>query len=232
MKNLLFALQKTTLIDYPGVVACTVFTYGCNFRCPFCHNPELVVYKPNPELLSEKEILTFLEKRQKILDGVVICGGEPLIHPEIINFIGKIKKIGYKVKVDTNGSHPEMIKKLLKKKLVDYFAMDVKNSLIMYDLTIGRKAEKKKILESIGLIKNSGVDYEFRTTFVPTLHSIEATEELGEMMKGVKRFSVQSFKPSKCVDKSFDCILPFTEKDLKAFKRIMEKYVDSVEIKG
>lgn len=237
MNNLLFALQKTTLIDYPGVVACTVFVYGCNFRCPFCHNPEFVSEKSGSDLLSEEEVMKFLKKRADILDGVVLCGGEPLIHSEIIPIIKKIKKLGYKIKVDTNGSRPDMIKRLLKERLVDYIAMDVKNSMIMYDMTAGKKVEKKKILESIKLIREAGdssgqIDYEFRTTFVPTLHSIESTEELGELLKGVKRFSVQAFKPSRCVDESFNFVPPFTEKEMKKFKKIMEKYVDNVELKG
>jgi len=232
MNKLRFALQKTTLIDYPGTVACTVFTYGCNFRCPFCHNPEFVNKEPDSSLLGESEVLQFLEKRKNVLDGVVLCGGEPLIHAEIIPFAKKIKKLGYKIKVDTNGSRPDMLKKLLKLGLVDYIAMDIKNSLIMYDMTSGIKVDKKKIIESVKLIMDCGVDYEFRTTFVPTLHSLESTKELGELVKGAKRFSVQAFRPSNCVDSFYNTVAPFTAKDLKGFKRVMERFVDRVDVKG
>src|SRR3990172_8063647 len=167
---ILGGFQKITLIDYPGKLATTVFTVGCNFRCPFCHNPELVDLKLVHNEESEKEFLAFLKKRKGKLEGVCITGGEPLIQPDIIDFIKKIKKLGFFVKLDTNGTRPDVLKKIIDAKIIDYIAMDIKNQLKFYDKTTGTKVDKNRIKLSVDLIMNSHIPYEFRTTAVPGLH--------------------------------------------------------------
>jgi len=159
--------QKLTLIDYPGKIATTVFTVGCSFRCPFCHNPELVLpdHFPAPNKM-EKEFFEFLKKRKGKIQGVCITGGEPTIQPDIIAFIKKVKKMGFLVKLDSNGTRPDILKKVIDGKLVDFIAMDIKNSLKKYSKTVGTKVDIERIKLSIELIMNSGIDYEFRTTVV------------------------------------------------------------------
>jgi len=168
---LIGGLQKVTLIDYPGKVACTVFLMGCNFRCPFCYSRELVLpeeIKKQPAI-SEKEFFDFLKKRKGLLEGVVLCGGEPTISKDLPEFCQKIKKLGYLVKLDTNGSNPKMIEKLIKERLIDYVAMDIKAPQNKYGFYSGNKADIKKIKESIDILKQGKIDFEFRTTVAPGL---------------------------------------------------------------
>ncbi len=188
-------LQKMTLLDYPGKIACTVFTYGCNFRCPFCHNAALVI-RENESQMSREEFFSFLKKRQGILEGVCITGGEPTLHKDLPEFIEKIKQLNYLVKLDTNGYNPEVLKKILDKKSVDYVAMDIKNSLSKYAVTTGLKSfDESKIIESINLIKNSGVEHEFRTTVLKSFHTYEDILSCAELTSDSKYF-LQQFKDS------------------------------------
>ena len=166
----IYGLQKMTLLDFPGHVACTVFLNGCDMRCPFCHNFELVDGTAKP-VMEEEELLSFLKKRTGLLDGVAFTGGEPCLHKDLPELMKKIRELGFAVKLDTNGLHPEMVQKLLEEKLIDYVAMDIKNSPRKYALTAGMKTvELDRIKETIALLMNSGIDYEFRTTVVHELH--------------------------------------------------------------
>lgn len=189
-------IQKLTLLDYPGLTACTIFMNGCNFRCPYCHNSSLVINSEFNEILNEDEILEFLKTRKGRLDGVCITGGEPLLQKDLIPFIKKIKDIGYKVKLDTNGYLTGKLKEILDLNLVDYVAMDIKSSITNYEKSIGLKMiNKENIQSSIDLIKNSNLEnYEFRTTVVKELHSLDDFKEIGEMLLGSKQYFLQQFK--------------------------------------
>ena len=190
-------LQKMTLLDFPGKVACTVFTGGCNFRCPFCHNALLVTKLPEKPDYTEDEILSFLEKRVGLLDGVAITGGEPLLNPDIADFIRKIRDMGYAVKLDTNGSFPERLKAIVGEGLVDYVAMDIKNRREKYAETIGFKnLDLSKIEESVEFLKSGAVDYEFRTTVVEQFHTVEDIRAAAEWISGAKRYFLQNFVDS------------------------------------
>lgn len=194
--------QKLTLIDYPGHLATTVFTVGCSFRCPFCHNPELVDRGSwNIEQDSKKkEFFKFLKTRIGKLDGVCITGGEPTIQPDIIDFIKKVKKLGYKVKLDTNGTRPDVVRKIIREKLVDFIAMDIKNHPGKYNKTTATKGDIDRIKLSVELIRNSGIDYEFRTTVVPGLHVEEDFKKIAKWLKGAKSYWLQRYRQSKILD--------------------------------
>lgn len=201
---LIGGLQKTTLIDYPGKIACTVFTLGCNFRCRFCSNPELVLpskIKKQPRI-SEKEFFAFLKEKRGLLDGIVLCGGEPTLNKDLPDFIKKIRKLGFLVKLDTNGSNPEMLKKLIKQKLIDCIAMDVKAPLTSqkYEAITGIKIDLGKIKKSMEIIKYSGIDGEFRTTVVPGIHTKEDIIQIAKDIAPAKKYFLQNFQPGKTVD--------------------------------
>ena len=193
--------QKVSLIDYPGRISAVVFTQGCNFRCPFCHNPELVDPERFADLIPEKEILSFLEKRRGRLDAVVITGGEPTMQPELIPFILHLKAMGYLIKLDTNGTHPDLLAQMLDRKLLDYIAMDIKAPLERYGAVTMTKTDHDRIRRSITLIMGSGTDYEFRTTAVKSLLAPEDLEEIGRLIPGAKRFVLQKFVPTKTLDR-------------------------------
>lgn len=188
--------QKLTLLDFPDNVACTLFTRGCNFRCPFCHNASLVTSLNLPEY-SEEEVLAFLKKRQGILDGVCITGGEPLLCPTLPGFIKKVKLLGYKVKLDTNGSFPEKLRELTEEKLLDYIAMDVKNSFEKYPLTTGCDSiDLSAIDKSITLLMEGNVRYEFRTTVCAELHTIDDIAAISRRIAGAEKYFIQNFVDS------------------------------------
>jgi len=193
--------QKLTLIDFPGVLATTVFTVGCSFRCPFCHNPELVLGgKSSVNDLAEKDFFKFLISRKGKLEGVCITGGEPTIQPDIVEFIRKIKNRGFLVKLDTNGTRPDVLRNILNEKLVDYVAMDVKNTPQKYDVTTGVKGDIERIKLSIELIRNQAPDYEFRTTVVPGLHIQKDILEIAKWLKGSKKYFLQPYREIKILD--------------------------------
>ena len=185
--------QKNTLIDFPGTLACAVFTQGCNLICPYCHNPELVVSHLNAEarLYDENKIFSFLETRRKFLDGVVITGGEPTLQKDLITFCNIIKAMGFKIKIDTNGTRPGVLEELLKNSLVDYIAMDIKTSLENYNSVTSGKFDTTIILRSIGLLMQHAPDYEFRTTCSKPFVNSEKIEDIGKMITGAKRFIFQ-----------------------------------------
>jgi len=189
-------LQKITLLDFPGKVACTVFTAGCNFRCPFCHNASLVVRPNDVDEISEVDFFNYLEKRKGVLDGVCITGGEPLISAGIEDFIRKIKEKDLSVKLDTNGTFPKKLEMLLSEGLIDYVAMDIKNSKEKYALTAGTKDFPKEIEESIKIITSKAPDYEFRTTVVRELHTAQDIVKIAEWINGAKHYYLQAYADS------------------------------------
>ncbi len=194
---ILGGLQKLTLLDFPETVACTVFTVGCNLRCPFCHNPALVFNPPDDYRISEEEFFAFLKKRQGILDGVAITGGEPLLHSDIGEFIAKIKSMGYKVKLDTNGTFPDRLEKILAEGNVDYVAMDLKNTFEKYAETVGIKDfDVELIKRSIRVIQESGVAHEFRTTVVSPLHTADDFGKIAGQVEGSEKYFLQGFVDS------------------------------------
>jgi pyruvate formate lyase activating enzyme len=234
-------LQKLSLIDFPGKIAATVFLIGCNFKCPFCQNPELVdseKIKKQP-LISEKDFFKFLNERKDFLEGVCITGGEPTIHKDLVDFIKKIKQKGFLVKLDTNGSNPEVLKKLLKANLLDFIAMDIKTSLGKYEKVYPVKSRNagaakqlfNRVKKTIDLIKNSGIDYEFRITIVPGLVEKKDIGEIGHWLKGVKKFALQQFQNKKVLDKKFEKIKPYSDEVLKDFQKILEEYIEKVELR-
>lgn len=189
--------QKTTLLDYPGHVAATFFTGGCNFRCPFCHNSDLITYPSSTDNISEEEIFTFLKKRKNILSGICITGGEPTLQPDLAEFIEKVRSYGYKIKLDTNGYRPEVIADLLEKNLLDYIAMDIKAGYSNYITASGiSNLIIKKIEDSVSIIENSGIPYEFRTTVVKELHNETDFQEIADMISPKSPYFIQSFKDS------------------------------------
>jgi len=213
-------LQKLTLIDYPGKIACTVFLTGCNFRCPWCYSSELVLpekIEAQPKIL-EKEFFDFLKEKKGLLEGVVICGGEPTINKELPQLCKKIKKLNYSVKLDTNGSNPEMLQDLIDKKLVDYVAMDIKAPLGLkfqnYERATGGRIDLNKIKKSIKIIKNSGINYEFRTTVVPTIHIKEDILQIARELSPAKKYFLQNFRPEKTIDPKFEKIKPYPQEFL------------------
>jgi len=212
--------QKVSLIDYPGRISAVVFTQGCNFRCPFCHNPELVDPERFVDLIPEKEILSFLDKRKGRLDAVVITGGEPTMQPELIPFILLLKAMGYLIKLDTNGTHPDLLTAMLDKRLLDYVAMDIKAPLERYGAVTKTNTDHDRIRRSISLIMGSGTDYEFRTTAVKSLLTPVDLEEIGRLIPGAKRFVLQKFVPTKTLDRDLLGKPSYSDGELKA---IVEK---------
>ena len=231
-------LEKSTLIDYPGRPACTVFLIGCNFRCPFCYSSELVLLekiKKQPRI-SKKEFFDFLKKRKELLDGVVICGGEPTIHKDLPEFIKKIKKLGYPVKLDTNGSNPEMLEDLIDKKLIDYVAMDIKAPKEKYGKIVGlldcwNDGMLRKIEKSIEILKLGKVDYEFRSTIVPSIHTKEDIIEIARWIKGAKKYFLQNFWAEKTINPEFEKIKPYSKNFLLEIQKEISKFFENCGIR-
>ena len=227
----IYGLQKLSLLDYPGKTACTVFTGGCNFRCPYCHNASLVVGLDEIEPVDYDEFFAFLNKRRNILDGVCITGGEPLLQPDIEEFIREIKKFGYSVKLDTNGTFPDKLKRLVDENLVDYVAMDIKNSPEKYSLTAGvSELDFSKISNSVELLLSNSADYEFRTTVVKELHSKEDFVSIGEWIKGAKRYFIQSFIDSG--DILAGTFSAYNKNELEEIEGLMQHFVKETQIRG
>ena len=220
-----------TLLDYPGKVACTIFLGACNFRCPFCHNGSLVLAPEKEPLIPVEDVWKVLKKRQGILDGVCITGGEPTLSVGLMEFIEQIKEMNYLVKLDTNGARPEVIKELLDHQLLDYIAMDIKNSPEKYAQTAGiTQVDMNKINESVELLKSNVVDYEFRTTVMKELHEKEDFERISEWLAGSKRYFLQTYKETELV------ICPgfssYSKDELEKFVQIARQTIAQVEIRG
>lgn len=196
---LIVGFNKTTLLDYPGRVAATIFVGGCNFRCPFCHNGGLVLDPLSQESYSEKEIFEFLQKRKNVLKGVCITGGEPTLHADLPEFISKVKDLGYQVKLDTNGYAPGVLKRLLDERLIDYVAMDIKNCPDKYAMTAGITFQLNRIEQSVCILKESSVPYEFRTTVVKELHTEEDMLKIADWIKGCPYYFLQQYQENENV---------------------------------
>ncbi|MFC1789706.1 anaerobic ribonucleoside-triphosphate reductase activating protein [Patescibacteria group bacterium] len=226
-------LEKLTLIDYPGKLAATVFLTGCNFRCPWCYSSEIVLpekIKKQPKI-SEKKLFKFLKERKNLIEGVVICGGEPTMSKDLPKFIKKIKKMRFFVKLDTNGSDPKMLKKLIDEKLVDYVAMDIKVPREKYTKIVGEKIDVEKIQESIDILKYGAVDYEFRTTVVPTIHQKEDILKMAKWISGAKKYYLQNFRPEKTIDKKFENIKPYPREFLLEIQKTISPFFDICQIR-
>ena len=224
--------QKLTMIDYPGKIACTIFLPGCNFRCGYCHNRSLVLEPQSLPAISEDHILNFLKEKKKWLDGVVISGGEPTLHKGLEPFIRKIKEISYSVKLDTNGTSPETVKKLIDERLVDYIAMDIKAPLKNYSEVAHAFVDTKNIEDTIGIIKKSGIPYEFRTTIVPCLTGKIHITKIGKLLKGSKLMFLQQFRPGdSLIDPSLNGKKPHSIEELEEFREILKSYIENVEIR-
>ncbi|MDA3862580.1 MAG: anaerobic ribonucleoside-triphosphate reductase activating protein [Deltaproteobacteria bacterium] len=224
-------LIGTTLVDYPGRIASTVFIAGCNFRCPFCHNAELVfpeIYNLTPNISNEQTI-AYLKKRMNFISGVVFTGGEPLLYKDLEKLIREIKSLGLKVKLDTNGSFPGKLSKIIE--LVDYIAMDIKTSPSKYPVATGSSCDFSKILESIELVQASSVEYEFRTTAVPKLVESQDIREIGKIIKGSTTYALQTFTSENTLDEQFAGIPIYPPEVLEKFKKIIEPQVDKVIIR-
>lgn len=224
-------LQKLTLLDYPGHTACTVFTGGCNLRCPFCHNAPLVLEPNGSEPFAEEEIFSLLEKRRGILDGVAVTGGEPLLQKDIGGFLQKVKDRGFAVKLDTNGFFPDRLAELLAAGLVDYAAMDIKNRPEKYALTCGLEdVDLNKIEKSVRLLMESGIGYEFRTTVVKEFHTADDIEAAARWIGGAKRYYLQAFKDSGALIGEGYSEVPAEE--MREMARRAAPFVERCEVRG
>ncbi|HAA90095.1 MAG: Pyruvate-formate lyase-activating enzyme [Thermoanaerobacterales bacterium 50_218] len=224
--------QKFSLIDYPEKVSAIIFTQGCNFRCPYCHNPELVDPALFGPLIELEEIFSFLEKRKGKIDAVVITGGEPTIQEDLLEVITRIKEMGYLIKLDTNGSKPLVLGKLIVEGVLDYIAMDVKAPLSKYQEVVRARIDPQQILESIRMVMSSGIPYEFRTTVARQLLSPEDILEIGKTIAGARCYVLQKFVPSKTLDQSFLKATTFSDSEFEVLRRKMENsFVDHCEVR-
>jgi len=228
----IFGLQKMTLIDYPGKVAAAIFLAGCNFHCGYCHNPDLVENKADSGNFSQEEVLNFLAKRKNLLDGVCVSGGEPLLNPDLGQFLKKIKDLGYPIKLDTNGLLFSALKQIIDQNLIDYVAMDIKASLKNYGLITGLQADFSNILKSIELIMSGGFDYEFRSTILPKFHNQAEIQAMAQMIKGAKIYYLQNFNNNNTLDPAFLAEKRFKAAELNQFKELAENYVQKCEIRN
>ena len=222
-------LQKFSLIDYPGKTCAIVFTVGCNFRCPYCHNPELVSKGDDTNIVEEQEILEFLESRIGKLDAVTITGGEPTLHKDLLDFMKKLKDMGFLIKLDSNGTNPNILQKALEKELIDYLAMDIKAPLNKYEKVTILPINIDDIKKSIEIIKNSDIDHEFRTTIVESLLSKKDILEIGDTIAGAKRYYLQKFVPTKTNDLAY---LKETTYSDEEFEELRTKIAPKVKICG
>ncbi|MEG0994577.1 MAG: anaerobic ribonucleoside-triphosphate reductase activating protein [Bacilli bacterium] len=224
-------MEKLTLLDYPEKTACIIFTQGCDFRCPFCQNSDLLNNNNAESIISEEEVFLYLKKRQNVLDGICISGGEPLLQKDILDFIKKIKALGFKVKLDTNGNSPSKLKELLDLSLIDYVAMDIKNEFSIYNQTAGLlKVNIKNIKESIKLLKESSIDYEFRTTIVKELHTIKSIKSICQYIGPEVKYYLQNYKDSENVLKKG--LHEFSQDELLQIKKELVIDYPNVIIRG
>ncbi|MBE6545982.1 MAG: anaerobic ribonucleoside-triphosphate reductase activating protein [Ruminococcaceae bacterium] len=223
-------LQKTTLLDFPGKVACTVFTGGCNFRCPFCHNASLVTHQEDAPVFSEKEVLSYIEKRKNILDGVCITGGEPLLQTDIEAFCQSVHNFGLLVKLDTNGALSERLNRILEKKLVDYVAMDIKNSKEEYARTCGLPSFPSGVEDSVERLLHADIPYEFRTTVVREFHTEESIEALVKWIKGAKQYFLQGFTDSG--DLIAEGLSAYSAEEMNTLLSVARRYIPHTELRG
>ncbi len=224
-------IQKTSLIDYPGKICTTIFTGGCNFRCPYCHNPELVEGHDKVPTISFDELFQILDARHKLVDALCVGGGEPCLNERLPELLRKVKEKGVFVKLDTNGTRPDMIRKLLDEKLIDFIAMDIKGPLDKYPEITNSPVDVEKIKESIELVRESGLDYEFRTTIVPKLLDREDLLKIGKMLNGSKKYVLQRFKPDKVLDPSYKAMPSYHVDEMLEFVEMLQPYFEKVDMR-
>lgn len=230
---LIGGLQKLSLNDYPGKTSVTIFTIGCNMRCGFCHNAELVLPECFADDLGEDNVLDFLKKRISLVEAVTISGGEPTLHSDLPDFIKKVRELGYLVKLDTNGTRPDKLGKLLDAKLLDFVAMDIKAPLEKYAKVVNAPIDTEAVKESIALIKNSGIKYEFRTTVVKSLHELADFEAIGQLISvegKAQRYALQHFRPAKTLRPEYSTDTTFSEADFALVAEKMRKYAEEVVV--
>lgn len=226
-------IYKTTLIDYPGRISTAVFTGGCNLRCRYCHNPDLVLGDDNEQSFSEEEVLALLTKRKHLIDGLTISGGEPTLNRDLDQFIEKVKAIPMAVKLDTNGCAPDVLENLISRGLLDYVAIDIKTSPYKYDDLTGRKIDFSQICRSIDILRNSSIDYEVRTTCIPGYVTMDDFRAIKESVGRVKKYALQQFVTDNClIDTRLQDISPYPVKVLHEFKEFVETFSDTSEIRG
>ena len=222
--------QKMTLLDFPGKIACTLFTHGCNFRCPFCHNPGLVVEAPTAQY-TEEEILSFLKTRQGLLDGVCITGGEPTLQKDLPDFIKKVRELGFAIKLDTNGSRPEVLEALLKEGLLDYIAMDIKSSPTRYGEAVGiADFDMTPVQKSVALLEESDLPHEFRTTVVKELHDEGCIQDIGVWLGGTTSYFLQQFQNDKPL--IGQNLTPHDPETLEKYRKILLSSLPNTQIRG
>ena len=224
-------LQKMSMVDFPGKIAATVFTGGCNLRCPFCHNALLVTRLSESPLLDQGEVLKFLRSRRDLLDGVVLTGGEPLLQKDACDFLAEVRDMGFAVKLDTNGCYPQALSRILDQKLVDYVAMDIKNCKEKYGLTAGiPNFDITPVEESVGLLMTGATDYEFRTTVTRELHTAADIENIGRWIQGAKRYFLQNFEDSgNLIGQGYH---GFTEEEIRRMAKLASQYMEHVGVRG
>lgn len=228
---LISGIQKLSLLDYPEKICCTIFTAGCNYRCPFCHNASILQPNPRTPTILGEEILDFLKKRKGLIDGVCITGGEPLLQPKIAEFIAKIRELGFLVKLDTNGSFPDKLNELIEANLLDYVAMDVKNSPEKYGLTVGTENyDIRPVEESISLLLSGKLPYEFRTTVVRELHTRGDFQKISHWIQGAERYYLQSFVDSE--DVLISGFHSCSKEELQEFLKVVQTLVPSARLRG
>lgn len=225
--------QKNSLIDYSPYTASVIFLGGCSFRCDYCHNPDLVLNFDKIPDIDANEIIDYLKSKKQWIDGVCITGGEPTIHKDLPLFISELKKIGMKVKLDTNGTNPSMIKELIDKKLIDYIAMDIKTILEDYEKVAAVHVDKEKIKESVSIIKNSSIDYEFRTTAIPGIVGKKEIFLIGRWLEGAERFCIQQFRADMpLINKELQKLKPYSKEELNKMAEAVKPFLKKVEVRG
>jgi pyruvate formate lyase activating enzyme len=219
-------VQKVSLVDYPGKTSAVIFTVGCNMRCGYCHNPELVLPERYGDVIPVTDVLAFLATRVGKLEGVVVSGGEPTIHDDLPRLIASIKQLGFTVKLDTNGTHPDMLQQMYDDRLLDYVSMDIKGTPDSYQMIAAYPIDMDAIMHSIELIKNSGVDYEFRTTVVKSQIPVEDFKAIGEMLRGASRYALQKFRSGRTLSPAFRRETTYSDEEFEEIKNLMGQYVD------
>lgn len=223
--------KKTSLVDYPGTISAVIFLSGCNFRCGFCHNPSIVFGKAAK--IEENEVMDLLKRRKRVLEGVCVTGGEPTIHDNLPLLFKKIKSMGFLAKLDTNGTNPEMLEKVIGEQIVDYIAMDIKAPLEKYSFAANADVNIQKIKQSISILMDSKIEYEFRMTLIPKFVDIDSFKEVCQMLKGAKRFYIQQFeKGSEMIDYSFKSEKAYTDEELDKFLDIAKEYFEVCGIRN
>ena len=232
---LISGIQPFTILDFPGKIACIMFVPGCNFRCGYCHNPEFVVPERVQAMkggfITEEAFFSFLDKRRGLLDGVVISGGEPTLAPELVRCAARIKDRGFSVKLDTNGNRPDVLKKLLEQKLLDYVAMDYKTSLVSYRALVGSGASATRIRETREILQTSGIEYEFRTTLIREIHTPEILSAMIQELRGARRVCLQQFRRAVTLDPGYAALHPFSSEEVKALAEQFRQTVEEVIIR-